>query len=138
MSDLAANVRPPRRAMPWVDPITVTVWRDEVVERAPEAIATTGDEFLIWWGNTLGPTALLVARHLALYAAEGDSVWPLDQLAATYGVSAATLGHALDRLVRFGIIARHGSTVAVRLMAGPLTQRQRDRLPAYLTGGLLP
>ena len=85
-----------------------------------------------WWGNTLGPTALLVARHLALYAADGESEWPLDQLAGTYGVSVATIGRTLDRLARFGIVARHGATVAVRLIAGPLSQRQVERLPRYL------
>jgi hypothetical protein len=132
VSDLVSLNRPAHRATPWPDAITVVAWHDPVIEQASGAIATTSDEFLIWWGNTLGPTALLVARHLALYATEGESEWPLDQLAGTYGVSVATIGRTLDRLARFVIVARHGSTIAVRLIAGPLSQRQVDRLPRYL------
>jgi len=132
VSDLIPLVRPAHSCTPWPDVITVIAWNDPVIEQAHGSIATTSDEFLIWWGNTLGPTALLVARHLALYATDGESEWPLDQLAGTYGVGVATIGRTLDRLARFGIVARNGSTVAVRLIAGPLSQRQIDRLPSYL------
>jgi hypothetical protein len=124
--------RPTRRAQPWPDTISVVAWRDPVIEHASGAIATTSDDFLTWWTNTLGPSSVLVARHLALYAAEGDVDWPLDELAATFGLGRTQLVHTLDRLARFAIVARHGSTVAVRMMVGPLGQQQVARLPRYL------
>lgn len=124
--------RPARHAEPIPDPITVIAWRDAVVEEAPGSMSTTSDEFLVWWANWLGPTAVLLARHLALYAADGESEWPLEELAGTFGVSESVIGRTVDRLRRFGIVTRHGSTVAVRLTVAPLTQRQIARLPAYL------
>lgn len=128
-----SNVLPlSRRAQPWPNTITVVAWRDPVIEHAPGAIATTSDGFLTWWTNTLGPSSVLVARHLALYAVEGDVDWPLEELAATFGLGWAQLSHTLDRLARFAIVARHGSTVAVRMMVGPLGQQQIARLPRYL------
>ncbi|MFT3851362.1 MAG: hypothetical protein QM733_01255 [Ilumatobacteraceae bacterium] len=75
---------------------------------------------------------MLVARHLALYAADGEVEWPLDDLAGTFGLGRTQLGHTLDRLNRFSVIARHGSTVAVRMMLGPLSRQQLERLPRYL------
>jgi hypothetical protein len=132
VSHVLPLTRPTRRTEPWPDTITVVAWRDPVIERAPGAIATASDDFLTWWTSTLGPSSVLVARHLAVYAAEGDVEWPLDDLAATFGLGRTQLGHTLDRLARFAIVARHGSTVAVRTMVGPLGQQQLARLPRYL------
>lgn len=132
MSNVFPITRPARHVEPWPDAITVVAWRDPVIEQAPGAISTTSDEFLTWWTGTLGPSSVLVARHLALYAADGDVEWPLDDLAGTFGLGRAQLGHTLDRLARFSVIARLGRTVAVRMMLGPLSRQQLERLPRYL------
>jgi hypothetical protein len=132
MSNVLPITRPNRTAEPWPDTITVIAWRDPVIEDAPGAIATTSDEFLTWYTCTLGPSSVLVARHLALYAADGEVEWPLDELAATFGLGVSQLGRTLDRLRRFGIVGRAGSTVSVRMVVGPLTLQHRARLPRYL------
>lgn len=138
MSTIVPLHRPARQREPWPPAITVIAWRDPIIERAPGAIPTTGDEFLVWWPNTLGPSAVLLARHLARHATRTESVWPLEELAASFGISRSVVTRALDRLVRFGLVARHGSTVAVRLMVGPLSLRQRERLPRYLADAYRP
>lgn len=138
MSDVLPFTRPTRSSQPWPDTVTVVAWHDPVLEHAPGAIATTSDDFLTWWTNTLGPSSVLVARHLALYATEGEVDWPLDELAATFGLRRPQLVRTLDRLARFAVIARHGSTVAVRLMLGPLGQHQVARLPRYLAEAYRP
>ena len=53
-------------------------------------------------------------------------------LAGTFGLGRTQLGHTLDRLARFSVIARHGTTVAVRMILGPLSRQQLERLPRYL------
>jgi hypothetical protein len=82
---------------------------------------------------------MLMAHRFATYAADGPSVWPLVDLAQTFGLgqSLGRVTHTLDRLARFGIIARRGDTVAVRMMLAPLTARQRVRLPGYLADAYL-
>ena len=116
----------------WPSDIAVVAWPDPVVDHAVGAIPTASDEALLWWASTLGPSALLIARHLAIYAAEGPSTWPLDELGRTFGISVGVVQHTLDRLVRFGVANRRGHEVAVRLMLPPLTRRQFERLPRYL------
>lgn len=138
MSTVVPLQRPSHRREPWPDAITVIAWRDPVVENLPGAIATTSDDLLIWWPNSLGPTSVLMARHLATYATDGASVWSLDDLAGTFGVMPSVVARTLDRLARFGVIARHGSTVAVRLTLPPLTGRQHGRLPRYLADAYRP
>lgn len=114
--------------------ITVIAWPDPVVDNAAGSIPTASDDALIWWTPTIGPTAALMAHRFATYAADGPSVWPLADLAQTFGLGQALgrVTRTLDRLDRFGIVARHGDTVAVRLMLAPLSARQRVRLPGYL------
>ena len=138
MSTVVSLHRPAREREPWPDRVTVVAWRDPLLERAPGAVLTVSDDVLVWWTNTLGPSAVLLARHLATYAADGESVWSLDDLAGSFGISRSVVSHTLDRLVRFGIVARHGSTVAVRLTLAPLTMRQRERLPRYLAEAYRP
>jgi len=132
MSNVLPATRPTRQRELWPDTITVVAWRDPVIEQASGAIATTSEEFLTWWAGTLGPSSVLVARHLTMYATDGEVEWPLDELGATFGLGRTQLGHTLDRLARFGVIVRHGSTVAVRMMLGPLSRQQIERLPRYL------
>ena len=132
MSTTAPTDNPTRPREPWPTEITVIAWRDALVENAPGAIPTASDEMFLWWGGTLGPASLLIARHLCLYAAEGATVWPLDDLGSTFGLARSVVTHTLERLARFGVVTRHGSTVAVRLVLPPLTARQRERLPRYL------
>lgn len=114
--------------------ITVIAWPDPVIDNAAGSIPTASDDALVWWTPTIGPTAALMAHRFATYAADGPSVWPLVDLAQTFGLgqSLGRVTHTLDRLARFGIIARRGDTVAVRMMLAPLTARQRVRLPGYL------
>jgi hypothetical protein len=81
MTNVFPITRNARHSEPWPDAIVVVAWRDPVIEHAPGAIATTSDEFLTWWTNSLGPSSVLVARHLALYAADGEVEWPLDGVA---------------------------------------------------------
>ena len=112
--------------------ITVIAWPDPVIDNAAGSIPTASDDALIWWTPTIGPTAALMAHRFATYAVDGPSVWPLVDLAQTFGLGQALgrVTHTLDRLDRFGIVARHGDTVAVRLTLAPLSARQRVRLPA--------
>ena len=132
MTNVRPIARPNRSTEPWPDTITVVAWHDPVIEDATGAIATTSDEFMTWCTCTLGPSSVLVARHLALYAADSEVEWPLDELAATFGLGVSQLCRTLDRLRRFGIVGRVGSTVSVRMVVGPLTLQQRSRLPRYL------
>lgn len=120
------------------DEFTVIAWRDPVVEEAPGSITTWSDEALIWWTPSVGPTSMLMAHRLAAYATQGPTTWTATDLAATFGMgtSRTRLDHTLDRLERFGIITRHGTSIAVRLMLAPLTRRQRETLPGYLADGL--
>lgn len=104
--------------------VTVIAWPDPVIDNAAGSIPTASDDALIWWTPTVGPTAMLMAHRFATYAANGPSVWPLIDLAQTFGLGQALgrVTHTLDRLTRFGIIARHGDTVAVRMMLAPLSR----------------
>lgn len=121
-----------------VGELTVTAWRDPVVEGLPGAIATCSDEALIWWTPSVGPTAMLMAHRFAAYAVEGPTTWTVPDIAATFGMGASgsRVVHTLARLERFGIVASHGSSIAVRLMLAPLTRRQRACLPGYLADAL--
>jgi hypothetical protein len=132
MASTASIDHPTRLREPWPTEITVVAWHDPLVETSHGAIPTASDDMLVWWSNSLGPASVLIARHLALYAAEGATLWSLDDLGGTFGLARSVVTHTLERLARFGVINRHGSTVAVRLMLPPLTARQCERLPRYL------
>ena len=71
--------------------------------------------------KTIADVFAEVSRNRAEYG-----VVPIEN--STEGV----VTHTLERLARFGVMTRHGSTVAVRLVLPPLTARQRERLPRYL------
>ena len=121
------------------DEITVVAWPDPVVDEVAGAIPTASVDALIWWTPTVGPTGILMAHRFATYAADGPSTWPMVDVAQTFGLGHALsrVTHTLDRLERFGLISRHGGTVAVRLMLPPLSERQLVRLPAYLADAYL-
>src|SRR5688572_24286657 len=76
----ATPVHQTNRREPWPTEITVIAMQDPVVDQLPDATPTTSDDTLLWWAGTLGPTAVLLARHLAAYAAEGPTLWPLEDL----------------------------------------------------------
>ncbi|HWL41817.1 MAG TPA: hypothetical protein VNQ73_02650 [Ilumatobacter sp.] len=118
------------------DTLTVIAWHDQVIEQTPGAIRTDSDDALVWWTCSVGSIAVVMAHRFARHAADGSTVWTLDDIAATFGISGSRsdvrVRRSLDRLVQFGIAHRSGHTLAVRLWLPPLTRRQRDRLPGYL------
>jgi hypothetical protein len=77
---------------------------------------------------------VLLARRWAADAARSavPAHWPLDALAATFGVQVGVVRRTIARLERFGVARRQGATVAVRLVLPPLPERLRSRLPAHL------
>lgn len=114
--------------------LRVVAWRDPTIEAMPDAIATASDEALVWYVPIVGTIGMVMAHRFARYAADGSSLWSVEDIAATFGMgtSASRVQHTLDRLARFGIARRDDATVEVRLALAPLTFAQRRRLPAYL------
>ncbi len=93
--------------------LTVTAWRDPVVEGHPAAIPTCSDDALIWWTPSVGPTGMLMAHRFAAYASEGPTAWAVADLAATFGMRGGSgrLVHTLTWLERFGIISFHDTPI---------------------------
>ena len=116
----------------------VVAWHDPLIDGMTNTIPTASNDALVWWTPLVGPTGMVMAHRFATYAADGPSSWTIEEVCATFGMGHATsrLAHTLDRLERFGIIARRGSVIAVRLSLAPLTCRQRASLPAYLADAL--
>jgi hypothetical protein len=116
------------------DVITVTAWRDPLVDVAPGSIPTASDEALVWFTPIIGPTSVLMAHRWATYSADAPSTWAVDDIARTFGLgeSVSRVMQTIFRLERFGIVRRRDFTVSVRLMLAPLSQSQRSRLPRYL------
>jgi hypothetical protein len=117
-----------------VPDLVVVAWRDAVVEQAPGSVATASEDALVWWTPSVGPTGMLLAHRLAFRAADGPVRLLVADLCAALGMGRAhgRLERTLGRLDRFGIVAWHGGTVAVRLALAPLTVRQRTALPPDL------
>lgn len=116
------------------DQLTVIAWRDAVVEETPGAIQTASDDALVWYLPIVGSIGTVMAHRFARYAADGSTIWTIEDIARTFGMGGSTqrVLRTLERLERFGIIHRQHATVAVRLWLPPLTYRQRCQLPAYL------
>jgi hypothetical protein len=116
------------------DVIVVKAWRDEIVEAMPGAIETASDSCLLWLCSSVGSIGTLMAHRFAQYAAAGPTTWMVDDIGRTFGIgeSYGRVNHTFDRLERFGIIRCEGLSVSVRLWLPPLSERQRERLPAYL------
>jgi hypothetical protein len=115
--------------------ITVTAWRDHIVESHPESHPTAVNDTLVWWTPILGPTATLMAHRLAGHVAKGgERQFTLAELARTFGMgrSSGRIRTALIRLERFRVVSVNGNTVAVRIALPPLTTRQIEQLPPYL------
>ncbi len=134
----AALTRPPQPIAEEADAagLTVTAWRDEIVENLPGATPTASEEALIWWTPSVGPTGMLMAHRFAAYASAGPTTWTVTDTAATFGLgaSAGRVARTLVRLEHFGIVCCDGSTIAVRLRLPPLNRHQRACLPHYLAG----
>lgn len=117
------------RIVPWPDPVLDAVGfdaRSAYVER--------------FWLGILGPSALLLLRHLARRLEEAPAGFELDVslTARSLGLSARTgrnapLSRCLERCVRFGLLRPVGpETMAVRRHLGPLSARHLQRLPLEL------
>jgi hypothetical protein len=115
--------------------LTIVAWRDELVEKHPDSIATHSDEMLVWWTPILGPSATLMAHHLALLTRNGGThTFAQPELAQTFGlgVTSGRLHAVLERLHRFGVTHVEDHTIAVRLAMPPMSVRFQRQLPGYL------
>lgn len=116
--------------------ITITPWADPVID-------TLGHDPRSWyaetfWLPTLGPTCLLLLRHLADRfdrSPEGLEL-PIADTSAALGLGPrdganTPLLRSLSRLVQFGLACDDGQgTVAVRRNLPPVHRRHVRRLPA--------
>ena len=117
------------RVMPWPDPVL------DVIGHDPRSwYAET------FWLSTLGPTALLLLRHLAdrfEYAPDGVDL-PIADTAAALGLGPrdgrhSPLMRSLNRLQQFELACHDGATtVAVRRALPPVHRRHVRRLPVTL------
>jgi hypothetical protein len=118
---------------PWADPVIDTLGHD------PRSLYAE-----LFWLPTLGPTALLLIRHLAHrfdLAGVDDGVvveLPVSATAQALGLGPRStpnspLVRSLGRLVQFDLaIVQRDGTVAVRRTLPPLNRRHVQRLPAHL------
>ena len=119
---------------PFPDRLEIVGWDDPVVNAVGFPPHHPYVEML--WLPILGPSTTWLYRRLHIDA-ERTRALDLPELAAALGLSTATGANApiqrtLQRLVLFGLAARHGNQLAVRTTAPPLTQRHLDRLTPRL------
>ena len=116
------------------DVVRISAWHDPTVDTMPGAIPTASDEMLCWLTPSLGALSVLAAHRWATYSAIGPSTWQVDDIARTFGLgeSVTRVRDVINRMERFGIVRRQDRNIAVRLWLPPLSQRQIERLPAYL------
>ncbi len=85
-----------------------------------------------WWLPIIGPTATVLAYHLARHTTDRDACWPTEVLAQMIGLAGnrSKLWVSLERLERFGV-ARFVATdtLIIRHWLPALTARQLARLP---------
>jgi hypothetical protein len=117
------------QVMPWPDPVL------DVIGHDPRSwYAET------FWLPTLGPTALLLLRHLAdrFEEAPGGITLPVADTAAALGLGPrdgqhSPLVRSLHRLAQFELACSDGdTTMAVRRALPPVHRRHVRRLPAAL------
>jgi len=129
MSDAMATTAEAIRVMPWPDPVL------DVIGHDPRSwYAET------FWLPTLGPTSLLLLRHLAdrFERAPGGVELPVADTSAALGLGprdgpSSPLLRSLHRLEQFELACHDGkSTVAVRQTLPPVHRRHVRRLPAAL------
>jgi hypothetical protein len=118
--------------------ITVSPWTDPVID-------TLGHDPRSWyaetfWLPTLGPTSLLLLRHLADRFDRSSDALTIDvaETAAALGLGTGIGEHApllrsMGRLVQFDLACRAGDDrFAVRRKVPPVNRRHVRRLPASL------
>lgn len=117
------------KVIPWPDPVL------DVLGHDPRSwYAET------FWLPTLGPTSLLLMRHLAdrFERAPGGIDLPVAETAAALGLGArdgehSPLMRSLGRLVQFDLACSDGDkSIAVRRALPPIHRRHVRRLPAAL------
>jgi hypothetical protein len=114
------------RIQPWTDPVIDTIGHDP---RAPYP-----ERF---WLPTLGPTALLLLRHLAHRFDRAPGGFALDLAEASRclglgerGGRSSPLARSLGRLVQFDLAEEHGDdALAVRRHVPPINRRHVRSLP---------
>lgn len=114
------------RILPLVDPVIDTLGHDP---RAPYP-----ERF---WLPTLGPTALLLLRHMAYRFDRSPGGFTLDlaETSRCLGLGerqgrSSPMGRSLGRIVQFDLAAEHeDGTLAVRRCVPPINRRHVRRLP---------
>lgn len=117
------------RVRPWPDPVIDTIGHD------PRSLYVE-----TFWLPTLGPTSLLLMRHLAHRFEEeaGELEVPMAATAQALGLGPRTspsspIVRSFSRLVEFDLAYAHrDGTVAVRRSVPPVSRRHVRRLPEHL------
>ncbi len=118
---------------PWNDPVVDTVGHD------PRSLYVE-----TFWLPTLGPTALLLLRHLAARFDEHPAgiELPVAEASQALGLgdragNSSPIVRSLGRLEQFDLACTdpHSPTVAVRRNLPPVNRRHVRRLPAHLQVG---
>lgn len=124
---------PAIRLRPWPDPVIDTLGHD------PQSLYVE-----TFWLPTLGPTTLLLARHIARHF-ETNGAGPEDVIELPVVPTSHALGlgprqgrnsplfRSFGRLVQFDLAYAHSDgVIAVRRSFPPVTRRHARRLPAHL------
>lgn len=138
---MVATTRTDERPAP--DPIRVRPWPDPVIDTLGHDPRSLYVER--FWLPTLGPTTLVLLRHLAhrferAGAEDADTVvdLPVSPTARTLGLGPrdgrnSPLRRSLARLVQFGLAhPRADATLSVRRSVPPVNRRHVRRLPEEL------
>jgi hypothetical protein len=116
------------KLLPAHDGITVTTLTPK-----PDAIHPTASDLLMnRYLPILGPSSIVSLHILSRHAANGDTAWMMDELAATFGISPSVMRSTLERLISFGMIAPTATGIAVPTMIPDIPRTWLPRLPEYL------
>src|SRR5829696_8478862 len=106
----------------------------------PEWLKAASNDLLAYITPILGPTSTLIVHRFAWYFAAGAE-WhqiQLDELAATFGVSAgginSPLVRSVQRIHRFGLgrIEPTSPKLRIRTAIPPISRQMARVIPAYL------